>query len=124
MGATPEYRAKRTAMIAAAARATNSPAFSSILFADPDRIDAHLLDAHTKAYQAIKAGPGDFPVGVTLTTQPVEPVGDGSIADQIESTLYGGWWDAVNASDFVGVQAYFRIRVDARGWRRLRRTRR
>jgi beta-glucosidase len=113
--ATPEYRAKRVAMIAAAARATNSPKFSSILFADPDRIDAHLLDAHAKAYQAIKSGPGDFPVGVTLTTQPIEPVGEGSIASRIEDMLYGGWWDAVNASDFVGVQAYFRMRVDSKG---------
>ena len=113
--ATPEYRAARVKMIAAAARATNAPAFSSILFADPDRIDAHLLDAHAKAYQAIKAGPGDFPVGVTLTTQPVEAVGEGSLAASVENTLYGGWWDAVNASDFVGVQAYFRFRVDAKG---------
>ncbi|ASG24523.1 glycoside hydrolase family 1 protein [Nitrospirillum viridazoti] len=113
--ATPEYRAARTAMIAAAARATQSPRFSSILFADPDRIDAHLLEAHAKAYQAIKAGPGDFPVGVTLTTQAVEAVGDDSLAPTVEATLYGGWWDAVNASDFVGVQAYTRLRVDAKG---------
>jgi beta-glucosidase len=113
--ATPEYRAQRTAMIAAAARATNSPKFSSILFADPDRIDAHLLDAHAKAYQAIKAGPGDFPVGVTLTTQPIEPVGEGNIAARFEDMLYGDWWNALNGSDFVGVQAYFRMRVDANG---------
>lgn len=113
--ATPEYVAKRTAMIAAAARATNAPRFSSILFTDPDRIDAHLLDAHAKAYQAIKAGPGNFPVGVTLTTQAIEPVGDGSLAPQFESLLYGDWWDAVNASDFVGVQAYTRFRVDSKG---------
>lgn len=113
--ATPEYRAKRVTMIAAAARATNSPAFSSILFADPDRIDANLLAAHAQAYQAIKAGPGDFPVGVTLTTQPVESVGQGSVAADVEDMLYGRWWDAVNASDFVGVQAYFRFRVDAKG---------
>jgi beta-glucosidase len=112
---TPEYKARRVAMIAAAARATNSPRFSSLLFADPDRVAENLLDAHAKAYQAIKAGPGDFPVGVTLTTQPVEPVGEGSIAQQVEDMLYGGWWDAVNASDFVGVQAYFRFRVDAHG---------
>lgn len=113
--ATPEARAKRTAMIAAAARATNSPAFSSILFADPDRIDANLLAAHAQAYAAIKAGPGAFPVGVTLTTQPVEAVGANSRAQEIEQTLYGGWWDAMNASDFVGVQAYFRFRADANG---------
>jgi beta-glucosidase len=112
---TPEYRAKRVAMIAAAARATNSPGFSSLLFTDPDRVAGNLLDAHAKAYQAIKAGPGDFPVGVTLTTQPVEAVGEGSVAQQFEDTLYGGWWDAVNASDFIGVQAYFRFRIDAKG---------
>ena len=112
---TPEYHAKRVAMIAAAARATNSPHFSSILFADPDRVDANLLAAHARAYQAIKAGPGDFPVGVTLTTQPIEAIGPDSIAGQVEDTLYGRWWDAVNASDFVGVQAYFRMRVGAKG---------
>jgi beta-glucosidase len=113
--ATPEYRAKRVAMIAAAARATNAPRFSSILFTDPDRIDAHLLDAHAKAYQAIKSGPGDFPVGVTLTTQAIEAIGDDSIAPRMETMLYGNWWDAVNASDFVGVQAYTRFRFDSKG---------
>jgi beta-glucosidase len=113
--ATPEYVAKRAAMVAAAARATNSPRFSSILFTDPDRIDANLLNAHAKAYQAIKSGPGKFPVGVTLTTQAIEAVGDGSLAAESESVLYGNWWDAVNASDFIGVQAYTRFRVDSKG---------
>jgi beta-glucosidase len=112
---TDEYLAKRRAMIAAAARATGAPRFSSILFADPDRIDANVLDAHAKAYQAIKASRGDLPVGVTLTTQAIEAVGEGSLATQFESMLYGSWWDAVNASDFVGVQAYTRIRVDSKG---------
>jgi len=113
--ATPEYIAKRTTMAAAAAKATSSPQFSSLLFADPDRIDAHMLEAHARAYQAIKAGPGDFPVGVTLTTQAVEAVGEGSLASEYESLLYGKWWDAVNASDFIGVQAYTRFRVDSKG---------
>jgi len=110
-----EYRAARAAMIAEAARATRSPEFSSILFEDPDRIDANLFAAHTEAYRAIKAGPGNFPVGVTLTTQPVEPVGKRSRAARIEDLLYGRWWEAVNASDFVGVQAYFRFRVGEAG---------
>jgi beta-glucosidase len=113
--ASPEYIAKRVAMIAAAARATGAPRFSSILFTDPDRIDAQLLEAQARAYQAIKAGPGDFPVGVTLTTQAIEAVGDDSMAPRMEKTLYGEWWNAVNASDFVGVQAYTRFRFDAKG---------
>ena len=112
---TPQSRARPRAMIEAAARATHAPAFSSIGFADPDRIDPHLRDAQAKAVQAIKAGPGDFPVGVSLTTQAIEPVGPDSIAPAMEAALYGEWWSAVNASDFVGVQPYTRIRVDAHG---------
>ena len=45
----------------------------------------------------------------------IEPVGEGSIAPQLEAMLYGDWWNAVNGSDFVGVQAYTRFRVDSKG---------
>lgn len=113
--ATPEYIGKRRTMLAAAARATNAPAFSSILFSEPESIDVHLLDAQKKGYQAIKAGPGDFPVGVTLTTQAIQSVGENSKAPAMEQMLYGDWWDAVNSSDFVGVQVYTRMRFDAKG---------
>jgi beta-glucosidase len=111
----PGQREKRLAMIAAAARATNAPGFSCLMFADPERIDGHLMEAHAKAYQAIKAGRGDFPVGVTLTAQDLQPVGRASIVAAMEDRLYGSWWDAVNASDFVGVQTYSRLRFDAKG---------
>jgi beta-glucosidase len=116
LGDTPEKTAQRKAMIAAAAAATNSPHFSSLLFADPEKLDAHLLDAHSKGYQAIKAGPGDFPVGITLSTQQFESVGEHSIAPMVEQMVYGKWWDAVNASDFVGVQTYTRVRLDDKAW--------
>lgn len=107
----PRY-AEKARMIAAAATATNSPKFSSLLFASPDKIDDNLFAAHAKGYQAIKAGPGDFPVGVTLSTQEVQSVGENSIAQKMEDIIYGRWWDAVNASDFVGVQTYTRLRLD------------
>ncbi len=113
--ATPDYLARRRTMIAAAARATNSPAFSSILFTDPDRIDGNLLNAQSKAYAATKSVSGKIPVGITLTTQSIEGVGPDSIAASVETMLYGGWWDAVNMSDFVGVQPYTRFRYDAKG---------
>ena len=102
-------------MIADAAAATASPAFSSLLFADADRIDANLLAAQRRAYSAIKAGPGDFPVGVTLSTQYFEGVGEGNIAAEMERRAYGDWWRAVEESDFVGVQTYMRLRYDAHG---------
>ena len=110
-----DTRSKRSAMIEAAARATNSPRFSTLGFADPDRVDPQLLDAHAKAFQAIKAVRGDFPVGVSLTTQAIEGVGENNLAQKAEDTLYGHWWDAVNASDFVGVQPYTRVRFDSKG---------
>lgn len=112
MGVRPDRSAQQARMIAAAAAATNSPEFSSLLFADPDKIDDHLLAAHAKAYQAIKAGPGYFPVGVTLSTQEIQAVGEHSLAPMVEDMIYGRWWDAVNASDFVGVQTYTRVRLD------------
>jgi beta-glucosidase len=113
--ATPDYLARRRTMIAAAARATDSPAFSSILFTDPDRIDGNLLSAQSKAYAAIKSVSSKIPVGITLSTQSIEGVGTDSIAAKMEALLYGGWWDAVNASDFIGVQPYTRFRYDAKG---------
>jgi len=102
------------AMIAAAKKATGAERYSSLLFADPKLADPVLLDAHAKAYQAIKAGPGDFPVGVTLTMQEIQGVGDNQAAT-IQEALYGEWFKAAAQSDFVGVQTYTRIRVGATG---------
>ncbi|MES3154885.1 glycoside hydrolase family 1 protein [Sphingomonas faeni] len=107
--------ANARAMIATAARRTDSPAFSAMLFGDPDKINAVMLDAHAKAYAAIKAGPGDFPVGVTLSMQEIQGVGPGNRAAQAEQTMYGGWIEAARASDFVGVQTYSRLRIGAHG---------
>lgn len=107
--------ANARAMIAAAARRTDSPHFSSMLFGDPDKITAVMLDAHAKGYAAIKAGPGDFPVGVTLSMQEVQGVGPNNLAHQAEQTMYGGWIQAARKSDFVGVQTYSRLRIDDKG---------
>lgn len=114
-GHTPEQHKARTAMIAAAAARTGDTRFSSLIFADPDRIDANLLEAHAQGYQALKSGLGEFPVGVTLSMQAFEPVGDNSLAAVVERRAYGDWWAAVDASDFIGVQTYTRLRINAAG---------
>lgn len=103
------------AMIATAARNTASPRFSSMLFGDPDKISEVMLDAHAKGYAAIKAGPGDFPVGVTLSMQEIQGVGPGNLAKEAEQTMYGGWVEAARAADFIGVQTYSRLRIDNKG---------
>ncbi|WCM28498.1 family 1 glycosylhydrolase [Sphingomonas sp. QA11] len=113
--ATEAAAANARAMIVAAARRTASPGFSSMLFGDPDKISTVMLDAHAKAYAAIKAGPGDFPVGVTLSMQEIQGVGPANLAHSVEDTIYGGWIEAARNSDFIGVQTYSRLRIGDKG---------
>ncbi|WP_010188379.1 glycoside hydrolase family 1 protein [Sphingomonas sp. PAMC 26605] len=110
-----ESKAKNKAMIAEAVKATDSLLFSSLLFADADKLQPVLLDAHAKAYRAIKAAAPALPVGVTLSMQAVEGVGPNNLASVIEQAMYGGWIEAAKQSDWIGVQTYTRVIVDARG---------
>jgi beta-glucosidase len=103
------------AMIAAAAKRTNSPDFSSMLFGNPDKIDRVMLDAHAKGYAAIKAARADLPVGVTLSMQEIQGVGEGHRGREAEQTMYGGWIEAARQSDFIGVQTYSRLRIGPKG---------
>ena len=104
------------AMVAAAARATNSPRFSRLAYADPDVVTPLMQAAHRKAYEAIKSVRPQLPVGLTLTTQDIQPVGPGSLADRYRERLYGEWVDVGRShADFIGVQTYMRILVDAKG---------
>lgn len=115
--ATESAAANAREMIATARRRRSAPQFSSYLFGDPDRINAVMIDAHAKAYQAMKAGPGDFDVGLTLSMQQIDGVGPDAqrIAADIERTIYGDWLEAANRSDFIGVQTYSRLRFDEKG---------
>ena len=80
------------------------------------KVNGHLLDAHRKAYDALKAGPGDFPVGLTLSMSDwtAEPG-----AEHLIPTYRGhhedAYLEAARGDDFVGVQAYSRNRIGAEG---------
>ena len=64
----------------------------------------------------MKAACPQLLVGVSLTTQAIEPVGEHSIAAQKEAELYGPWLDVARShSDFTGVQTYSRFRFDDKG---------
>lgn len=106
----------RAQMLAAARRATGSERFSGLAYSNPEISQPILLDAHRKAYRAIKAERNALPVGVSLTTQEVAPVGENSAAAQMEAALYGGWAEAARThGDFIGVQTYTRLLADSRG---------
>ncbi|MGJ3647851.1 glycoside hydrolase family 1 protein [Sphingomonas sp. GlSt437] len=114
-GGNPEARSAIAAMLAACAKACGSERFSSLLFAPVGTSEPVMVDAHTKAMAAMKAGPGDFPVGLTLTMQDVQGVGDGHKAEALIDALYGPWLDTARQADFVGVQTYTRILVGPEG---------
>ena len=82
MGALITSSPVRDEMFAAARRATGSDHFSSLAYSDPDVSQPILLDAHRKAYQAIKASRSALPVGLSLTTQQIVAVGDASVGGQ------------------------------------------
>ena len=104
------------AMIEAAARATASPKFSTVAYADPAISTPLMQEAHRKGYDAIKSARPDLPVGLTLTTQDIQAVGPDSLADRYRDRLYGDWLQVARThADFVGVQPYTRFLVDAKG---------
>ena len=100
-------------MIAACRKATGSDHFSSLLFAPIETSEPVMVRAHTEAMAAMKAGPGDFPVGLTLTMQDVQGVGEDNASEHLIDLLYGPWLDAAKGADFVGVQTYTRVMVGA-----------
>jgi len=108
-------------MIAAARKATGSELFSSLIYADPALSQPILLAAHRKAYQAMKAARPSLPVGVTLTTQEIQGLDesgaeDPAITAAFEQQLYGDWVQAArDSADFIGVQAYTRLRFNRQG---------
>jgi beta-glucosidase len=108
--------ATRDQMLAAAARATGSARFTPLTYTDSHISQPLMIEGHRKAYQAMKAARPALPVGLSLTTQAIEPVGENSLAAQKEAALYGGWIEAARtAADFVGVQTYSRLRFDSKG---------
>jgi beta-glucosidase len=104
------------AAIVAAAQATNAPNFSSMAYADPSISTPLMQEAHRKAYTAVKTVRPELLVGISLSTQDVQPVGPNSLADEYTKRLYGDWVDVARThSDFVGVQPYTRFLVDDKG---------
>ena len=112
---TAEAKADIDAMLAACAKRCGSARFSSLVFADLKKTEPVLLDAHRKAMAAIKAGPGTFPVGVSLTMQDVQGVGWINLAKMVANKLYGPWLDEAKNADFIGVQTYTRVQIGLRG---------
>jgi beta-glucosidase len=106
------------ASIRAAAKATDSPRFSRLAYADPQTVTPIMIDAHRRAYDAIKQARPALPVGLTLTTQDIQSAGDPGLVEMYQRRLYGDWVEVARThADFFGVQTYTRFIVDETGVR-------
>jgi beta-glucosidase len=113
----PMLEAQR-AMLAAAAKVTDTPKFGAANVANAEDLDTMLplmIAGHKQGKAAIKAVRADLPVGVTLAIIDEEAVGPNSKRDAIRADLYGAWLEAAKGDDFIGVQNYERSRIDANG---------
>lgn len=106
------------AAVAAAAKATDSPRFSRLAYADPQVAGPIMQEAHRRAYDAIKHVRPELPVGVTLTTQDIQSATDPTLVEVYQRRLYGDWVEVARThADFFGVQTYTRFVVDENGVR-------
>lgn len=101
---------------AAAAKAVGSDTFAAF----PNCAQAPARDtfiaAHRKAVEAIKSGPGDFPVGLTLALNDQQAVPGGeAVRDRVRAAVDDVFLEATGGDDFIGVQTYTRARYDANG---------
>jgi beta-glucosidase len=77
---------------------------------------ATLVDAHRRAYDTLKSGPGDFPVGMTLSMSDwgAEAGHEDKIAEY-RAHHEDVYLEAARGDDYFGVQAYSRTRVGESG---------
>jgi beta-glucosidase len=75
-----------------------------------------ILAAHRRAVDAIKSGPGDFPVGMTLAMLDVQAAAGGeSRAAEFQHDLNDCYLETLRGDDFLGVQTYSRMQVGPEG---------
>lgn len=86
------------------------------LFASSDQSVETILAAHRRAREAIKSGPGNFPVGLTLALEDIQ-AGEGgeALAGQMRQKINDVYLENLGDADFVGVQTYSRLRFGPNG---------
>ena len=72
-------------------------------------VNAALVRAHRLAVDAMRSGPGDYPVGLTLSMEEmVAGPGGEQARDVAEQIVEDTFLDATGGDDFIGVQCYER----------------
>ena len=85
-------------------------------FVSKPEAQAVIFAAHRKAFDAIKAGPGSFPVGLTLALVDIQAAPGGeTMAAEYQREMNDVYLEQLHGDDFVGVQTYSRMLVGAQG---------
>ncbi|HLK68100.1 MAG TPA: family 1 glycosylhydrolase [Bryobacteraceae bacterium] len=98
-----------------AAKAVGSDRFGCFFLGDGPKLQSIMIAAHHRALEALKSGPGSYPVGVNIAIQDEQAVGPKSSRDKKCAEVYDSWLAAAAGSDFLGVQSYTRCRVGQKG---------
>jgi beta-glucosidase len=79
-------------------------------------VNEQMVKAHRLAVDALRSGPGSFPVGLTLSMSELKAEDGGEVVrDAAEEILENGFLRATEGDDFVGVQCYTRIHFGPEG---------
>jgi beta-glucosidase len=117
MGYMPPDEELRSAPYrAAAAKAVGSSTFAAFPNCQQGPARDTFLKGHRLAVEAIKSGPGDFPVGLTLAMSDHQAVPGGeAVRDRARRAVDDVFLDVARDDDFIGVQTYSRTRFGPDG---------
>ena len=108
----PRQRNKQTWWKSTAEALGISPSkLAPFMYATSSKAIDVILRAHRKGLEAIKSASGNFPVGITLALQDIQ-AGEGGEkrAARLRKVINDVYLDSLSGDDFVGVQAYSRVR--------------
>ena len=60
-----------------ASRAVGGGQFGCFFLGDPEKLEKHMIAAHHRVFEALKSGPGAYPVGLNIALQDEQAVGTG-----------------------------------------------
>jgi beta-glucosidase len=114
----PPKQLRKEIWWSAAAKALGIPPkrLAPFLYATSPKAVDIILTAHRRAVEAIKSGPGNFPVGITLALQDIQAAEGGEKrAARMRKEINDVYLETLQGDDFVGVQTYSRTRIGPKG---------
>jgi len=103
-------------MAAAKALGISPRRLAPFLYATSSKAIDIILTSHRRAVEAIKSASGNFPVGITLALQDIQAAEGGEKrAARMRKAINDVYLDSLGGDDFVGVQAYSRVRSGPQG---------